>query len=457
MGQADLWFSLFFVSAVVLAAVWRPLILRVPEQTVSAEKYPSFTFEDIWTDEEWASLMDFVKARGSFRPASADHTGRFDEVGESNYSSVVYLEDGSAHCTHPVLVPSTDGKRCIFPSRMDVAKHYLSTGGVSGRKELYERAVSRLQSFQMFKVDGDLQQLETLDALFKSEKYVEKAKEVCAGYDIIDPFQLGIIINLPGQEVPIHFDAPWFTEYTRTDVPQWLLVAMSESRLFEDQKLHQVQGVAYLHKWVNEETDGGGFFWWPKGNGGEMIHHKCKFNSALILNGCIIPHGVYPYQPTRDTPELPLLTKSSQVELAYVGEDKWELRDLQQDEASEHRVIQNYQTSDLRMSLVWRSRCFKTQEEFEHFQTLDRSDSTPEKVMAILEKDLVKRGVLAEDHNLNVLELSLLIMDTYVKYPMDDKSLMPYNLCVLPHTLPPAYNALKGPLTKALTWLGCSN
>jgi hypothetical protein len=42
------------------------------------------------------------------------------------------------------LVPNKDNTKCILPSRIDVAKHYLTFGGRSGLKESYESLTSRL-------------------------------------------------------------------------------------------------------------------------------------------------------------------------------------------------------------------------------------------------------------------------------------------------------------------------
>ncbi len=52
---------------------------------------------------------------------------------------------------------------------------------------------------------------------------------------------------------------------TRHTLPQWLLLSMAGSGLWEEELLPQVQGVAYLH--LNETLDGGQFFLYPEGPG----------------------------------------------------------------------------------------------------------------------------------------------------------------------------------------------
>jgi len=92
------------------------------------------------------------------------------------------------------------------------------------RKEGYKKMVSRIQSFLGFKFNEKLQNNTVLNALFHDEEYVKQSKSVCfpqlsstnsstkeqrddvkAENVVVDPFQLGIIISLPG----FGFDVFW--------------------------------------------------------------------------------------------------------------------------------------------------------------------------------------------------------------------------------------------------------
>jgi hypothetical protein len=46
---------------------------------------------------------------------------------------------------------------------------------------------------------------------------------------------------VPGQTVAMHLDAPYFWGASRVSVPQWLLVSMVFSGLFQDKFVDQVQ------------------------------------------------------------------------------------------------------------------------------------------------------------------------------------------------------------------------
>ncbi len=131
----------------------------------------------------------------------------------------------SADGTCPIfLVPNKDSTKCVLPSRIDVAKHYLTFGGRDGLKESYESLVSRLQVFTGF-LFKDLND-PVLAPLFKSESYRNASTDACGGKNIFDPIQLGIIITLPGQVVASHLDVPWYWGASRFNIPQWLLIAM---------------------------------------------------------------------------------------------------------------------------------------------------------------------------------------------------------------------------------------
>jgi hypothetical protein len=49
----------------------------------------------------------------------------------------------------------------------------------------------------------------------------------------------------------------------RFNLPQWLLLAMAGSGIWQNELLPQVQGVAYIHD--IENISGGDFFFYPKG------------------------------------------------------------------------------------------------------------------------------------------------------------------------------------------------
>ena len=126
------------------------------------------------------------------------------------------------------------------------------------------RLINNVQSFQRY-LFGDELKISALDSLFNSDQYLSAQSAVCgAGHPVSQRVQVNLIIMLPGQDLPMHYDLPWFRGgANRFNLPQWLLLAMAGSGLWDEELLPQVQGVAYLH--LNESLEGGEFFLYPDG------------------------------------------------------------------------------------------------------------------------------------------------------------------------------------------------
>jgi hypothetical protein len=76
-------------------------------------------------------------------------------------------KDGS--CNHPFLIPNANGTKCVLAGRIDVARHYMLTGGPEALKEPYERAVSRLLSFGTYIFNPE--EYPEVKSLFDSETF----------------------------------------------------------------------------------------------------------------------------------------------------------------------------------------------------------------------------------------------------------------------------------------------
>jgi hypothetical protein len=388
----------------------------LPKEHYQPSPSDSFLLRDIWTNQEVDQLLALVK-KHSYQTAAKDLTSKVEHIGEATPLN----SDGS--CPHHLLVPNSNHTHCILPSRIDIAQHYFKFGGRAGFHESFKKLSSRLQIFTGFlflDLDNPL-----LDPLFRSQKYVDASKSVCHGRTLLDPIQLGIIITLPGQTVASHLDVPWFWGATRFNVPQWLLIAMEQSKLWSHLRLPQTQGVAYLHSWVNHLTDGGGFFYYPNGTERSVVVVPPEFNTALVLDGSTIVHGVDVFRPDQPLPDI---DPNDHNELRYLGDEHWEL-------SNGKAVIRQYHTHDLRMSLVWRARCFEDEAEKNKWHSYTDELSVDD-IIDTFVNDLQKRGKLSAGEVLPPLDLAQLIIREYVEYPVDGNAWQPYNLCMLPSVLP---------------------
>jgi len=284
-----------------------------------------------------------------------------------------------------------------------------------------------------------------VETLFETPRYKQAATEACNGRAVFDPMQLGVIIQVPGQEVPLHYDVPWFYRATRFSLPQWLLIAMDRSGLWEDLRVPQIQGVAYLHQWGDNETAaqaGGAFFYYPDGPRFEPKVFDPVFNSAIVVDGSIVIHGTTTYtRVPGGGRDFPTLDKDTKYELRHLEGDQWQVwavADASKGETDD-ALIHSYTTNDLRISLVWRQRCFKTVADREawHAQTAE-NDLKPEEVIDRFRVDLDARGVLPIDQEIDMLDLAMLLMDEYVSYPFNaDRTLFTrFNYCMIPKAAP---------------------
>lgn len=159
-----------------------------------------------------------------------------------------------------------------------------------------------------------------------------------------------------------------------------------------------------------------------------LKHHRAKNVHAATV-----------YYPNRKAPRI---DKSASNVLSYVSDDNWILQ-------SSNKTIAEYKTDDLRISLVYRARCFKTHDELRRFQNRKPEDARPlEDILNVFLNDLKKRNRISLESTLEDitrLDLSLLILNEYIKYPLPafESSWIPYNYCAVSKFFP----FLKDPMT----------
>jgi hypothetical protein len=317
-----------------------------------------------------------------------------------------------------------DRKSCVLPSRIDVGRHYITTGGFEGLKENLDDLTSRILSFGRYMFN--LTEFPTVEKLFASDSFQEAAKRVCpVDKQYLDPFQFNFIIQVPGQTVALHVDGVYFWGATRFQIPQWLLAVMKFSGLFESEFIDQIQVVAYLHRWTSEDSKDGSFVFWRQNGKEEYVPATPLLGS--IVDGSKTVHAALVYRPKVKAPKL---DKSSKNELVYLGDDKWQL-------VSNGKVVNSYATNDLRISIVYRARCFENEARAKHFNSLpDDEILSLDNILEVLKNDLVRRGKLGAEQDISRMDLAMKLMDTYISYPLPPHATIPFNYCALSKLYP---------------------
>ena len=104
-------------------------------------------------------------------------------------------------------------------------------------------------------------------------------------------------------------------------------------------------------------------------------------------------------------------------------------------------TIKEYSTNDLRISIVYRARCFKDEAERRKFYAQTPADKMDLNViLSKLTQEMIRRGALTEESakTISRLDLAFLIMKTFIVYPLPplEYALIPLNYCALPRLVP---------------------
>lgn len=240
-----------------------------------------------------------------------------------------------------------------------------------------------------------------------------------------------------------HIDAPYFFGADRFHVPQWLLAVMVFSGLFQPEFVHQVQVVAYIHRWQDPlGTAGGDFVYWNDASGTlERIRSTPRSGSGV--DGSKTVHAATVFRPNVHPP---FLDKSKSTVLRFEeasGADTNSLEDARGrwSVSSDGRELQAYNTSDLRFSVVYRARCFADDASRDRFAQQRREggpsgdgDMIPlDTILRRLTDGLVARSAVTQERvsQLAPIDLAFLLIDSYVKYPLagSDLAFVPLNYC----------------------------
>jgi hypothetical protein len=205
---------------------------------------------------------------------------------------------------------------------------------------------------------------------------------------------------VPGQELAVHTDVPEFRGVSRKNVPQWLLVVMHHSGLFDAWRLHIATGIAYL-----QDSDSGALRYWPDGPDAPPETQPVRANTAVVLDTDSVFHGVDPVGTGAEAPAV-----RSGSTLAAGPDGRWLLS------LPDGEPVGRYDWDELRFSVSWKGYCFADEAERDLWR--DHTDElTIDTIVDRLVADLVERDLAAPDPARD-RDLGLLLIDTYVRYPV---------------------------------------
>jgi hypothetical protein len=285
-----------------------------------------------------------------------------------------------------------------LPQRIDAIRAHLRTGGHRGADEPVAVLAARTNYFREEYAYGQRPLIEGIEPFLHHEGFVEAAREV-HGRPIIEPAIVFANLMVPGQELAVHTDVPEFRGADRKVMPQWLLVAMRHSELFEDWRMPIATAVSWYH-----DADGGEFAFWPDGADGEPVLHKIAFDTAIVIDTDSVFHGVDRIAPGRSemAPLRPGMT------LDFAGDRTWVVHDADAE-------VARYGWDELRFSISWKAYCFADAHEQRAWRE-HADDLTIDRVIETFAADLRSRGVIAGEPEIGP-DLALTIIDTYIRFP----------------------------------------
>ena len=279
--------------------------------------------------------------------------------------------------------------------RHDAVMNFIKSGGRFGRHEPLAVLAARTNYFREEYAYGEAIRIEGIEPFLHYEGFVTAARAV-HGRPLIEPAIVYANILLPGQELAVHTDVPEFRGANRKRFPQWLMVVMHHSGLFDAWRMPIVTGVAWF-----SACGGGEFVFYPDGADGAARTLPARRNSAVLLDTDSVFHGV-----DRVAGELAPLEPG----MVLVAEDggQWSLRDGE-------RVVARYAWDALRFSVSWKAYCFADEAERRAWRE-HRDDLQLEPILARLVDDLRARGRLSGNRP-TPTELALLLIEEYVRFP----------------------------------------
>jgi hypothetical protein len=291
--------------------------------------------------------------------------------------------------------------------RYDAAANYVRSGGRFGRQEPPKTLALRTNYFRESYAYGDERMADGIETFLFHEALLDAARRL---YDrpVIEPAIAYANLLLPGQELAVHTDVPEFRGANRKLFPQWLMVVMHHSGLFEQWRMPIATGVTYFAK-DGVAAPGGELAYYPDGPEGDVAVLEARHNTGIVLDTDSVFHGVDRVGlPGAEPPEL----QPDNVLAFDPATERWSLRP----ERGSTTQLVDYGWDEVRFSVSWKAYCFADDDERVAWHT-HADDLEFAFILDRLRGDLDDRDVLARDADISEKDLALLLIRTYEHYP----------------------------------------
>jgi len=295
---------------------------------------------------------------------------------------------------------SNDGLGEALPQRFDAAYNYVTRGiDGAGNPDNFEVAAQRTNYFRETYAYGDEIKAAGIEP-FMNHPALKKTARRISGNEVIVPAIVYANILVPGQELAVHTDVPEFRGANRKALPQWLLVVMLHSGLFDEWRIPIVTCVSWFGT-----PSGGAFTFYPDGVEGPRRSIPAGHNSAIVIDTDTVFHGVE--RVGKPHADMPGIDKSTR--LHFTGNDHWQLR-------RGDTVLANYAWPELRYSISWKAYCFRDSDEKSLWKQ-HGNDLTLDFILDRLDGELRHRNLLSGDRP-EPTDYAMMLVDSFVRFPV---------------------------------------
>jgi predicted dehydrogenase len=308
--------------------------------------------------------------------------------------AAIEMGDYEMYVTEPISEGIGEG----LVRRHDAAMNHLRKMTEAGELGSLQEIAARTNLFRRTWADEDGIYLAGIESLFHHEGFIEAAREL-VGLELVEPMMLYANFLLPGQELSVHTDTPQYRGLSKKQVPEWLLVVMAHSGLFERWRIHIASAVSFF-----APCDEGDFILYPDGPNGEAEHVPVIDNTAVALDADTLFHGVQRVGALDADP--PPIEIGMHL---HWNEDAWEVG------FEDREPVAEYPWGELRFSLQWKAHCYEDEAEKELIASHE-DDLDLEMVTEMLVDDLRRRDVIGDEVP-DDTQLALTLIDTYVQFP----------------------------------------
>ena len=279
--------------------------------------------------------------------------------------------------------------------RYDAAVNFVRSGGRFGRREAPEVLAARTNYFRETYFYGQAV-VDGLEAFLHHEGLRDAARKV-HGRPLVVPSIVYANLLLPGQELAVHTDVPEFRGADRTRLPQWLLVVMLHSGLFDAWRRPIATGIAYF-----QECRGGALAFYPDGPDAPPTTIPARHNTAVVLDTDTVFHGV---DRVRSDASVPPFRRGMQL---VFDAGAWRL--FEGDE-----TLARYRWEEIRFSVSWKAYCYEDEADRQRAERHEDDLGLP-RILDVLEADLRRRGRL-EGPRPPEDPFALRLIEEYVRFP----------------------------------------